>query len=290
MVQTSHLLDEADGARAMRWIVAIMLFLTVLAAATGIATRNGAGTLRQAVAGRLTVQLVDGAPDARAALAGRIVTRLRQASYVSRVAPVDRRALTDLLRPWLGADAADPDLPLPVMIDVDLIDTAPATMMRVRAAVRALAPSARIDAHEGWMAAVTALLSLATWIGAAVVALMASATGAVVMLAARAGLDAHRATIEVIHMLGGTDVQIARLFQRRIARDVLIGGAIGGGAGLAVVLLAGGRIAALGAGALGGVTLGIGGWAALALLPPAFALLAMIAARIAVTRALGRIL
>ena len=54
---------------------------------------------------------------------------------------------------------------------------------------------------------------------------MAAATAAVVVLAARAGLEAHRATIEVMHMLGSTDVQVARLFQRRIARDAAIGGA-----------------------------------------------------------------
>ena len=63
---------------------------------------------------------------------------------------------------------------------------------------------------------------------------MLVATMAVVMLAARAGLEAHRGTIEVIHMLGATDRQVARLFQRRIALDAGIGAAAGG-------LLAGAR-------------------------------------------------
>ena len=40
-------------------------------------------------------------------------------------------------------------------------------------------------------------------------------------------LDTHRDTIEVIHMLGATDIQIARLFQRRIALDALLGGLVG---------------------------------------------------------------
>ena len=44
------------------------------------------------------------------------------------------------------------------------------------------------------------------------------------LLAARSGLDTHRDTIDVLHMLGSTDVQIARLFQRRIAFDTLFGG------------------------------------------------------------------
>ena len=48
---------------------------------------------------------------------------------------------------------------------------------------------------------------------------MAAATTAVVLLAARAGLETHRDTIAILHMLGSTDVQVARLFQRRIALD-----------------------------------------------------------------------
>ena len=34
-------------------------------------------------------------------------------------------------------------------------------------------------------------------------------------------LDTHRATIEILHLMGATDVQVARLFQRRIALDAL---------------------------------------------------------------------
>ena len=71
----------------------------------------------------------------------------------------------------------------------------------------------------------------------ALVVLMLAATAAVVVLAARAGLETHRATIEVMHMLGSTDVQVARLFQRRIAIDAAIGGALG-----AIAAIAGGRV------------------------------------------------
>ena len=63
---------------------------------------------------------------------------------------------------------------------------------------------------------------------------MVGATAATVVLAARAALDTHRGTIEMLHLMGATDVQVARLFQRRIALDALFGGLVGfilGGAG-----------------------------------------------------------
>jgi cell division transport system permease protein len=136
------------------------------------------------------------------------------------------------------------------------------------------------------MSPVSGFLDTLTWLALGLVVLMLGATAAVVVLAARAGLETHRATIEVMHMLGSTDVQVARLFQRRIAMDAAIGGAAGGAAALAVLAFLGTRLAALGSQLLGGITLGPGDWALLVLLPLAFVLLATVAARMTVVGAL----
>ncbi|QNE33101.1 permease [Sphingomonas sp. NBWT7] len=288
--RTRRVLDEARGVRAMTWVIAIMLFLTILGAALGIATRNAAGTLETQLVGRATVQIVVADPARRDAQARRALAVLAAAPDVRRATAVSRAALTALLRPWLGSDGADPELPVPAMIDVELASGDPAAIGRVRAALRSAAPDARVDAHEAWMTPVVGFLDLVTLIALLLVALMAAATGAVVVLAARAGLDAHRPTIEVMHMLGSTDVQVARLFQRRIARDAVIGSAIGTVTALALVAVIGNRADALGSELLGGATLGTGGWVTLALLPLGFVVLAAVAARFAITRALGRVL
>lgn len=287
---TRRVLDEARGVRAMIWIIAIMLFLTVLGAALGLAMRNAATSLETQLIGRATVQIVAGDPARREAQATRALATLQAMPEVRRAVAVDRDQLAALLRPWLGSDGADSELPVPAMIDIELAGEDMATIARVRAAVRTVAPAARIDAHEAWMTPVAGFLDLVVLIAVVLVLLMAAATAAVVVLAARAGLDAHRPTIEVMHMLGSTDVQVARLFQRRIARDAAIGGAIGGVAALGTVALVGSRAAGLGSELLGGATLGTSGWVALAILPFAFVGLAALAARFAITRALGGVL
>ena len=58
----ARVLDEAGGLRAMTWVMAIMLFLTVLAAALGLGTRSAGIALERQLAGRLTVQIVEGDP------------------------------------------------------------------------------------------------------------------------------------------------------------------------------------------------------------------------------------
>ncbi|MEG3176770.1 permease [Sphingomonas sp. RB3P16] len=283
-----RLLDESHSTRAMTWIMAIMLFLTVLSAALGLGTLGAATLLDRQLAGRLTVQIVDPAEAARLDQAARALALLRRAPEVKRAVAVDRAHLATLLRPWLGSDAADPDLPIPAMIDVDLAVAGDAAVARVTQAVRGVAPSARVDRHENWMAPVRDVMAMLTGFAGGLVLLMAVATAAVVILAARAGLETHRATIEVLHMLGSTDVQVARLFQRRIALDTLVGGVIGTGLAFGVVVLAGWQVRALGSDLFAGLLLATRDWILLCALPIAFAVLATLAARMAVLRTLGQ--
>ena len=283
-----RVLDEAGGLRAMTGIMGIMLFLLLLAAALGLGTLGAARTLDRRLAGRLTVQVVEGDPAARDAAAERVAWTLRGLPGVTRVRPVDRAELERLVEPWLGSGAGVGALPIPALIDVDLTgeEAAPA----VAAAVARTAPKARVDGHAAWMSPVSRFMALLTGLAAALVGVLGAATLAVVVLAVRSGLDVHRGTIEVMHMLGSTDVQVARLFQRRIAIDALIGGGVGALAALGVVWLLGRQVGALGSELLGGAALGRGDWAALLLLPALFVALATLAARRAVLRHLARTL
>jgi cell division transport system permease protein len=207
---------------------------------------------------------------------------------VARATPVDRAELARLLEPWLGSAGADADLPVPAMIDVDLATGADPE--RVVAAVKRISPASRVDRHQRWMSPVSGFLDTLTWLAFGLVVLMLTATAAVVVLAARAGLETHRATIEVMHMLGSTDVQVARLFQRRIALDAAIGAAAGGAAALAVLAFLGTQLAAVGSELLGGITLAATDWGLLVLLPVGFVVLATAAARLTIVGALRQAL
>lgn len=278
------LLDEGHRTRAMGGVMAVMLFLTVLAAALGLATWDAVGGLDRQLAGRLTVQLIG--PDAGRAV--QIADAVRSQPGVTAVAVVPREQLVELVRPWLGDAGLDADLPMPAMIDVTLTNGDNVTADAVVAGIARTTPAAHVDRAARWLAPVRSFIASLAWLAAGIVVLMALATSAVVLLAARAGLDTHRDTIDVLHMLGSTDVQVSRLFQRRIALDTLIGGTIGTVAAMAAVMIIGRQVAAIDSVLVSGVTLDAGAWALLALLPLAFAGLATLAARVGVLRALRR--
>ena len=283
----SRLLDESRRTRAMTWIMAIMLFLTVLAGALGLGMFAATTQLDNQLAGRLTVQIVEPDAQLRDRQAAALVAALRKVPGVTRVEEADRARLAELLRPWLGDAGLDPDLPMPAMIDVEMRG---GDVAAVEQAARHIVADARVDRHAQRLSPVRNFMATMSWLAVALMLLIATATAAVVLLAARAGLDTHRDTIGVLHNLGSTDLQIARLFQRRIAFDTLLGGLLGTGAAIALVWLLQARAGALGSELLNGAALQQRDWLLLLLLPIGFALLAAVAARIAVLRALGKTL
>jgi len=285
-----RLLPEGRLAGPMPWVIAIMMFLTALAMAGGMAMGAAATRIESDLGRQLTVQVIVADPaqrDRETAAATHILSTQTGVLAVNRLGDDKLRAL---LRPWLGNAGLDRDLPLPAMIDVDLDANGRGRIDAIAGAVRAAAPHARFDDHANWLAPLLGLIRSLGLLAAGIVALMVGATAAAVVLAARSALNTHRQTIDVMHMMGATDVQVARLFQRRLALDAVFGGAVGLAGAVAVILLIGERIGEIGSGLIGSVTLPASAWAALLILPLVAGLLALAVARITVQRALGRIL
>ncbi len=286
-----RLLPEGRVAGPMPWIIAIMMFLTVLAAAAGLGLGAAVRSMSADLAGRATVQIVEADAEARGKLTTRAVQALRGTDGVRGVEVVDPATLVGQLRPWLGEEASNGDLPIPALIDVTLTPgQAEAKVSRLRHLFAGLSPKVRVEPHAAFLLPLAGLLSALGWLAGGIVLLMALATGAVVVLAARGAHDSHRGTIEVLHLMGATDVQIARLFQRRIALDALLGSVLGFAVAALVILLLGARLIATGSELLGAVRLPWSSWAALAGLPLGGVVLATVAARWTVLRSLGRLL
>lgn len=281
-----RLLPEGWLSGPMPWVIAIMMFLMVLAAAAGLALGFAARGLDSHLSGQITVQIVDANQARRDATADGIVAAVGTVEGVSAVRRVSDREITELLRPWLGAGLADNDLPVPAMIDVTFAPGATGAQKIAEAAVLRLSPRARIDDHAQWLAPLAGLIGSLRWLAGVLVLLMAAAAAFTVVLAARSALNTHQTTIEVMHHLGSTDAQIAQLFQRRIATDALFGGLIGLLLASLVIFAVGDRIAEVGSDLIGSVELPLIAWAILALLPLAGTLLAMVAARMTIILAL----
>ena len=272
----------------MPWVIAIMMLLTILAGALGIGLGGTARALE--VPNRITIQILEADAQRRDAEAQSAIRALRALPAVKSVDRVEAQEMRRLLEPWLGKAGLESDVPIPAMIDVEFDQAAPPEAGALASRIKSAAPSARVDDHAQSLAPLGKFVAALRWLAAGLVLLMAGATAATVVLAARAALNTHRATIEVLHLMGASDAQVARLFQRRIALDALFGGLLGFLGALLVLWLLGERVGALGSELVGSVTLAPVSWLVLALLPLGGVLLAMAVARWTIMRALRQLL
>ena len=295
----AELVPQARLSGPMPWVIAIMVALTVIAAAGGLALRNVASAASADLAGGITVQIVEAGAQARNAQAGAALAVLKSLPAVqsARIVPADE--VNALIEPWLGdaglgdagIGAGEDAVPIPALIDARLAGRVTAQGLdTIRSALRKAAPAARVDAQSGWLAPVFSAITSLQWLALALVLLLATATATAVLLAARTALGSSRETIEIVHLLGGTDVQIARVFQRSIGFDAAGGGAVGLGLAMAAIWLLGKQFTSLGAGLVSGGALGWLDWLLLALIPFAGVGLAMLTARLSVLQALRRML
>nr|WP_294851312.1 FtsX-like permease family protein [uncultured Sphingomonas sp.] len=260
-------------------LFAIMLFIMVIAAGAGLAFANLASQVASSVQHRYSLQINDGQAQVPTVLAA-----LRKAPDVLRAKPVPEAELRRSLERWLGPASKDPGLPIPAIIDVDLkpgADPAPLTRLIERSI-----PNAVFRANAETLTPLLRSLHRLSWLALILVILVGLAASAAVVMAARGALDSHRGTIDVMHGIGATDRQIARLFLRQITGEALLGGLIGTVTAVAVgaMLIAGSNPASLMAGS------SLLGWKdalIVLLLPVAATLIAAFVARRALMTWLG---
>ncbi len=285
------LIPEGRLSGPMPWVIAIMLFLTLLVAAAGVTLADAARKGGADLASKVTVQIIEPDPVARAAQKAAVARSLRSVPGVSGVNPVPEGEVRNLLEPWLGSGIIDADIPVPALVDFRIDRVPNGQMLRaMQRRLESVAPNIRLDSHSSWMAPFFDLMSALVWLAVGVLLMLLVATSAVVILAVRSTLNTHRGTIEIMQMMGGTDLQAARLFQRRVALDALLGGVVGFAAATAVILALGGRFAAVEPGLLAGATFPWYGWVLLAIIPLAVMGLAMLMARWTVVSALKKML
>ena len=262
------------------YVIAIMTFAMVVVAAAGLALSNAAGIVARGVESRYAVQITD------SARLPALLATLRGNPAVVRAEAVPESEMRRTLERWLGPGGLADDLPVPALVNVDLDAKADAAALGRQ--VERSTPGTRFIAHDGVVAPLLKSLRVLQWLSLALVLMMALATSAAVVLAARGAFDTHRSTIDVMHGLGATDTQVTQLFQRKIALDSLIGALAGGLAAALVLLILGGGAGTLAGDIAGGPPLKITDILILVALPLAAVALAAGVARAAVMASLRK--
>lgn len=228
---------DSIGGRALMAVVAIMTFLACLTTGAVMMVHAAASDWQADVAREMTIQV-------RPIAGGNIEADVQKAAEIARAFPgIDVRILTKaesekLLEPWLGSGLSLDDLPVPRVIVLKLGPGRPDDLSGLRRGLATALPNATLDDHRTWIERMRTMSGTAVATGGIILVLMLAATILSVTFATRGAMATNRSVVEVLHLVGARDGFIASQFQRHFLMLGLKGGAIGGGAAMALFALA----------------------------------------------------
>lgn len=253
------------------FVITTIVFLASLAAVAAQVSMANADHWREQLKTEMTVQVLSGEmPDAETAAGA-----LRELPGIKSVRVADREDARKLLEPWLGVDNIPDDLPIPLLVYVQLDVRNPPLLADVQARMRATGIETSVDDHQRWAAGLTRAARTVQMLSFAIFSILVAAAIAVTGFATRTGLAARRDLVDVLHLVGATDAAIARLFAGRFLMLGLKAGVVG--TILAMICIGILMVTSAGAASLLG-NVGRPGLTAYLLLVPAPALAALVGA------------
>ncbi len=284
-------LKKDPSNRFLPWLIAFMIYLATLATA-GVMALDGLVSHWQAgVTQTLTVQIPPGTNEKKTSdTLSKTLNLLNRTHGVAHAKAIPHSEIMSLLEPWLGTSETVNTLPLPILIDVELLAGAKINLDRLLKDLKKLEPKVSLDDHSVWLERVIRLTQSVQVLAAAILGFIGFATIGTLVFTTRVGLAVHHSVIEVLHLIGAKDSYIARQFANHALELGFKGGLIG-------VALAGPTLLGLGylSSRLEGmllpdIALTWIQWTGLALLPVLTAFFASITARLTVHRTLKRMM
>ncbi|WP_300527114.1 hypothetical protein [Maricaulis sp.] len=206
---------DAGRDRPLFLVAAILVFLACIAAlgARGAIVQAQAWTSDLETSLTIQIRPVEGRDtEADARQAAEIATEIEG---IAAATAHGRDHAEALIAPWLGQDNLPDDLPLPLLVDVELNPGSAPPVEALQSALDEAGLAASVDDHARWAGAVKRAAGLARTLGISLLALLMGAAAAVIAFAARASLAARIDVIDALHLSGAEDGFIAQLFQRR---------------------------------------------------------------------------
>ena len=244
MSAADRFMPREKGAAPLDVVIAVMAFLAALALGASLVAERTAEGWRAGLAGKVTVQILPPAQGPASEGLERetdaALKVLRATFGIAHAAPLSEDEKLKLVQPWLGQGNLVADLPLPQLIDAEIVPGAEVDLSGLAQRLKQAAPDSVLDDHSHWIARLRDLARSVVWTAYGILLLIAVATAAAVSFATRAGLEVHHEMVALLHQMGAQSGFIARAFEWHYFRSALWAAAAGAALATIVFLGAGG--------------------------------------------------
>lgn len=227
----SYILPRDKTAAPLDFVILVMAFLAALALGASLIADRAAQGWQSGLSDRLTVQIMPPQTgDPRTALD--VETRaalsvLNATPGIAHAAALSDSQIDALVEPWIGKDGLIAGIPLPELIDAELIPGTQLDVNGLASRLKQAAPHAFLDDHRRWIARLKGLADAVRWSAYCILILIAGATMAAVSFATRAGLEAHHEMVALLHQMGALPGFIARAVEWHYFISTLLAASLG---------------------------------------------------------------
>ncbi len=220
-------------------IMTILVYLATLALAAQIGLAGMALDWSRNLKGGFTVEIPSSANDNakdKAEKTEKVIAILQTLPHVERIEPLAEEDEARLLAPWIGDSDVLQSLPLPTLIDVRMKPGAPVPMEDLRNKLAAAVPKVEAGSHADEMSPLQRLIRSLGFLAGLMILLTGVTLIISIVLICRAAMAVQHETLDLLHLIGTVNTDIARQFQRHALR--LAWPAAAGGFALALLTAA----------------------------------------------------
>ncbi len=280
-------LSRDESSVFLPWIIALMVYLAALTLAGGLTLNHTVKTNRAAQDNSFSVQLAYKA-EQPAELAQKALTIIRQTPNIAKAEILDAAHISALVEPWLGKNASLENLPLPVIIDVEVEEDMEINLPLLKTRLEGISPNVTIDDHKQWADQFSEFVHKIQIMLFSVSLIIITTTAAMVVFASKMSLKIHKGTVNLLHRLGAYDSYIAKQFQQHAALLTLKGAFMGSGLAAGTLLILHIMAVNINSPLFPSFAMTFSHWGILFALPFCMSLLALLSTRLSVLRTLMR--
>lgn len=227
-------LNQSAGTHFMILLVGLMTFLAMMALTATFFLNGVTTTWSSGLENRLTIEIpalkkngdIRDAAQIKA-LSASVAQTLKTNVNVKNIEILEEQQIQELVSPWLGDDVVLDDIPLPGLLSVHLHIRDDEKLRQIEHTLKRIAPDIRLDTHENWLGDILRLAGTLKISASLVTMIIALTTMTAIAGAIRSRMAEHKADIELLHLMGASDLYITKQLQRHAVVLTVKGSLVG---------------------------------------------------------------
>lgn len=215
------------------WITLLMVFISVLVLTGLLSLTNIINSWQRSISGSLTVQIptytIDG--DDRKQQASQdiqnIIIALKDTHGIKEIHLLNPQEMQELMAPWLGASENIQDLPLPLLLDIQIDSPDSNQISKIKTTLEQVAPKASLDSHRVWLAHLIQTAKSIQNMIVFILILLILTTSFTVIYTTSSNMALQSHITKLLHMMGARNFTIARQYASSHFVRAFMGGIIG---------------------------------------------------------------